>query len=131
MPEKRERIPIRPGDQIRCPDRGTARWRKVVRVSRRRDGTRFITIRRSRFWRAFGLPAVQRIEWAHIRAVGYGLKRAQLPGKISDPNVHDWPNPPAPPEPVAATSGPPDFSEGPEDKPNFDSVIDTLKRDER
>lgn len=73
---KRERIDIRPGDLIRCPDRATARWRAVLRVGRRRDGTRYVTIRRSRFWRALGLSVDQRIEWSVLRAFGYGLKRA-------------------------------------------------------
>lgn len=72
---KRERIDIRPGDLVRCPDRATARWHRVVRVGRRRDGTRYVTIRRSRFWRAFGLPANERLEWALLKGIGYGLKR--------------------------------------------------------
>ncbi len=74
---KRERIPIRPGDLVRSPDRATARWHKVVRVGRRRNASRYIVVRRSRFWRAFGLPPMQRIEWAALRAVGYGIRRPQ------------------------------------------------------
>lgn len=76
---KRERIDIRPGDLIRCPDRATARWHRVLRVGRRRDGTRYLTIRRSKFWRAFGLAPKERIEWALLKAVGYGIKRQRGP----------------------------------------------------
>lgn len=72
---KRERIDIRPGDLIRCPDRATARWHRVVRVGRRRDGTRYVTIRRSRLGRLLGLSPMQRLEWGHLKALGYGLKR--------------------------------------------------------
>ena len=94
---KRERIPIKPGDSIRCPDRATARWHSVLRVGRRRDGSRYIVLRRSRSWRLLGLSAKQVLEWSHVRALGYGLKRVTPPGKIGDPQTHDWPNPPPPP----------------------------------
>ena len=76
---KRERIPIRPGDLVRCPDRATAGWHRVVRVGRRRDGTRYVTIRRGRIWRALGLPAMQRIEWVTLWSLGYGIKRSAKP----------------------------------------------------
>ena len=97
---KRERIDIRPGDLIRCPDRATARWHRVVRVGRRKDGTRYVTIRRSRIWRALGLPPTQRLEWGHLKALGYGLKRGTEASSGVEP-LRPW-NPP-----------PPDFSEGP------------------
>lgn len=74
---KRERIDIRPGDYLRCPDRATAGWHRVVRLGRRRDGTRYVTIRRARIWRLLGLPPMQRIEWALLKGFGYGLKRAK------------------------------------------------------
>ena len=93
----RERIDIHPGDRIRCPDRATAAWHTALGVGRRRDGTRYIVLRRSRIWRALGLPGMQRIEWGHLKALGYGLKRGRAPGKFSDPQTHDWPNPPPPP----------------------------------
>ena len=51
----RERIPIRPGDLIRSPDRPTARWHRVIRVGRRKDGSRYITLRRARWGRLLGL----------------------------------------------------------------------------
>jgi len=76
---KRERIGIRPGDRIRCPDRATAAWHTVQRVGRRRDGTRYIVLRRGRVWRALGLPAQQRLEWEHVRALGYGRRRKSEP----------------------------------------------------
>lgn len=74
---KFERIDVRPGDKIRVPDRATARWHTVVRVGRRRDGTRYITLRQSRIGRLLGLPASQRLEWGSVKALGYGLKRAR------------------------------------------------------
>jgi hypothetical protein len=74
---KRERMDIKPGDRIRCPDRATAAWHTVVRTGRRRDGTRYVTLRRGRFWRALGLPAMQRIEWSELRGFGYGIRRAR------------------------------------------------------
>jgi hypothetical protein len=103
---KRERIPIRPGDLVRCPDRPTAGWHRVVRVGRRRDGTRYVTIRRGRIWRVLGLPAMQRIEWSMLRALGYGIKKSNV--AIEDPGAivsswarlraYDWPNPPRQPQ---------------------------------
>lgn len=95
---KRERIDIRPGDLIRCPDRATARWHRVVRVGRRRDGTRYVTIRRSRIGRLLGLPPMQRLEWGHLRALGYGIKRAAPAEDVLlrvDPG-RPWPPPPPP-----------------------------------
>lgn len=86
---KHERIGIRPGDLIRSPDRATARWHRVIRVGRRRDRTRYITIRRSRFWRAFGLPAMERIEWSLLRALGYGLKKRRAPAEAESAVVLD------------------------------------------
>ena len=71
----RERMGIKPGDLIRCPDKATALWHRVVRVGRRRDGTRYVVIRRAKVWRALGLNGRQRIEWSALRALGYGLKR--------------------------------------------------------
>ena len=76
---RRESIGIRPGDRIRCPDRSTAAWHTVQRVGRRRDGTRYIVLRRGRVWRALGLPAKQRLEWEYVRALGYGLRRKTEP----------------------------------------------------
>ena len=73
----RERIDLRPGDRIRCPDRATAAWHTVQVVGRRREGTRYVTIRRSRIWRALGLPPMQRLEWGHLKALGYGIRRAR------------------------------------------------------
>jgi len=93
---KRERIGIRPGDLIRCPDRATARWHKVVRVGRRRDGTRYVVIRRSRTSRALGLPARHSLEWSMLRSLGYGLKSGRPPAPRHDATAHDWPNPPPP-----------------------------------
>ena len=75
----RERIPIRPGDLIRSPDRPTARWHRVIRVGRRKDGSRYITLRRARWGRLLGLGALQRLEWAAVKAVGYGIRRGQKP----------------------------------------------------
>ena len=72
---KRETIGIKPGDQIRTPDRATARWYTVVRVGLRKDGTRYVTLRTSRFWRALGLPARHVMEWSAITAFGFGLRR--------------------------------------------------------
>lgn len=74
---KRERIDIRPRDLIRSPDRATARWHRAARVGRRRDGTRYVTIRRGRIGRLLGLSPMQRIEWVTIRALGYGIRRAK------------------------------------------------------
>lgn len=74
---KHERLGIKPGDRIRCPDRATAAWHSVVRVGRRRNGTRYVVLRRSRFWRACGLPPTQRIEWSVLRDMGYGIKRGR------------------------------------------------------
>ena len=76
---KRERISIKPGDMIRCPDRATARWHRVVRVGRRRDGSRYIVLRRSRIGRLLGLSPLQRLEWAWVKQVGYGLRKSQSP----------------------------------------------------
>jgi hypothetical protein len=73
----RERIDLKPGDRIRWPDRATALWHAVVRVGRRRDGTRYIILRRSRLGRAFGLPLRQQIEWAQLKVFGYGIRRAR------------------------------------------------------
>ena len=94
---KRERIPIKPGDYIRCPDRATARWHRVVRVGRRRDGTRYIVLRRSRIGRLLGLPAKQVLEWSHVRAIGYGLKR-RVEGAPGVEPVRPWSPPPPPAE---------------------------------
>ena len=74
---KRERIEIKPGDFIRCPDRATARWREVLRVGRRRDGSRYVVLRRSRIGRLLGLPAKQVLEWALLKGVGFGVRRSQ------------------------------------------------------
>lgn len=79
---KRERIDIKPGDFIRCPDRATAAWHRLVRVGRHRDGSRFVVLRRSRFWRAFGFPPLQKIEWGHLKAMGYGIKRAKAAAHV-------------------------------------------------
>ena len=75
----RERIPIRPGDLFRSPDRPTARWHRVIRVGRRKDGSRYITIRRGRLGRLLGLGPLQRLEWASVKALGYGIKRGRSP----------------------------------------------------
>lgn len=77
--KKRERIGIEVGDLIRCPDRATARWHRVVRVGRRKDGTRYVTLRRTKFWRALGLSAFHQIEWSDLRAIGYGLRKQRAP----------------------------------------------------
>lgn len=61
---KRERLGIRAGDLIRCPDHATARWHRVLRVGRRRDGTHYVVLQRARFWRLLGLPRRQIIEWS-------------------------------------------------------------------
>lgn len=68
---------IRTGDLIRCPDKATARWHRVVRVGRRRDGTRYVTVKARRFWRLLGCPATQRIEWATLQRMGFGIRRRQ------------------------------------------------------
>lgn len=78
---KRARIGIKPGDYIRCPDRATARWRRVVRVGRRRDLTRYVTLRRGRIWRALGMTQYQRIEWSFLRAIGFGVRRHEAARK--------------------------------------------------
>ena len=75
----RERINIRPGDLIRCPDRATARWHRVVRVGRHKDGSRYITLRRGRLGRLLGLGPLQRLEWAGVKAIGYATKRSRSP----------------------------------------------------
>ena len=75
----RERIPIRAGDLFRSPDRPTARWHRVIRVGRRKDGSRYITIQRGRLGRLLGLGPLQRLEWASVKALGYGVKRGRLP----------------------------------------------------
>ena len=75
----RERLPIRPGDLIRCPDSPTARWHRVIRLGRRKDGSRYITLRRGRFWRLLGLGALQRLEWSTVKALGFGTKRGRKP----------------------------------------------------
>jgi len=75
----RERIPIRAGDLFRSPDRPTARWHRVIRVGRRKDGSRYITLRRGRLGRLLGLGPLQRLEWASVKALGYGVKRGRLP----------------------------------------------------
>src|SRR3990167_4106592 len=62
----RERIPIRHGDLFRSPDRSTARWHRVIRIGRRKDGSRYITIRLGRFWRLLGFGPLQRLEWASV-----------------------------------------------------------------
>ena len=77
----RESIGIRPGDLIRSPDRATARYHKVLRVGRRKDGTHYITLRTSPFWRALGVPARQHLEWATLKAIGYGIKRTAPPAE--------------------------------------------------
>ena len=74
---KRERIDLRPGDRVRCPDRPTAAWHVVQRIGRRKNGTRYIVIRRSRLGQALGLPLRQPLEWAMLKACGYGLRRAK------------------------------------------------------
>lgn len=76
---KRESIGIRAGDLIRCPDRATARWHRVIRVARRKDGTRYVTIRRGKIGRLLGLGSFQRLEWRMVRGVGFGIKRAHTP----------------------------------------------------
>ena len=73
----RESIGIKPGDRIRCPDRPPARWHTVISVGRRKDGSRYITLRRGRLWRLLGLSPLQRLEWSFLRAVGFGVKRAR------------------------------------------------------
>jgi len=99
----RERLGIRPGDLLRCPDRATARWHRVVRVGRRKDGTRYVTVRRSRLGRLLGLSRMQRLEWSMLRGIGFGIRRARAPLPMSDPAAHDWPNPPKPPTPEGAS----------------------------
>lgn len=81
----RERIGIRPGDYLRCPDRATARWHRVVRTGRRRDGTHYVTIRHGRLWRALGLPEYQRLEWTLLKALGFGVRR-KIPGRTVEPS---------------------------------------------
>jgi len=83
----REHLGIRVGDLIRSPDRSTARYHKVLRVGRRKDGTHYITLRTSRIWRALGLSSRQHLEWAALKAIGYGIKRsaAALPTAAIQP----------------------------------------------
>ena len=95
----RERIPIRPGDLFRSPDRPTARWHRVVRVGRHKDGSRYITLRRGRLGRLLGLGPLQRLEWAAVKALGFGMKSGRKPvlvapsapraGALGDPVVSD------------------------------------------
>lgn len=92
---KRERIGIKPGDYIRSPDRPTARWHRVQRVGQRRNGSRYIVLRRSRIGRLLGLPAKQVLEWSHLRALGYGLKRRTEGAPKIEPE-RPW-EPPFPP----------------------------------
>ena len=75
----RERLSIHPGDLIRCPDRPTARWHKVVRVGRHKDGSRYLTIRRGCPGRLLGLGPLQRLEWTWVKQVGYGLRKSRSP----------------------------------------------------
>ena len=75
----RERLSIHPGDLIRCPDRPTARWHKVVKVGRHKDGSRYLTLRRARFWRLLGFGPLQRLEWSWVKQVGYGLRKSRSP----------------------------------------------------
>ena len=76
---RRERIGIQAGDLFRSPDRPTARWHRVVKVGLRKDGTRYITIHRARIWRAFGLSPMQRLEFAEIKALGFGVRKQHKP----------------------------------------------------
>lgn len=118
---KRERIGIEAGDYLRCPDRATARYRRVVRVGRRRDGTRYVVIRRSKFWRAFGLPPMERLEWGHIRALGYGLKKSRVPETIPALEISI----------TAKSKVENQVAEVERSLTNLDGVIDALKGDPR
>lgn len=71
--EEEEEPPPEKGDYIRAPR--TGRWRRVLRVYRRKDGVVMVVVRTSKAARALGLPERRRLAWAWLVGAGVEIKK--------------------------------------------------------